>query len=260
MAKALRQTPSALIKLVKVSGLRGRGAAGFPSDKKWAAVHAENSATKFVVANADEGDAGAYVDRFSMEDDPFRLIEAMTIAGYAVGARYGYIYLRKEYPDALGCAIQRPLEDRFLMRRSELENKMTVLLGGPAAEDLVFAETSTGAADDLAKATEIAQGMVKRYGMERSPGQVTYEDQRLAWIERPLVAQERTYSEETASAIDRAVRTLIDHAFQSASAILSQRRDVLEGVRRSCSRKKRSPKKIWRRWSGHGSAPELLPD
>ncbi|MGZ5123138.1 MAG: ATP-dependent zinc metalloprotease FtsH [Burkholderiales bacterium] len=129
---------------------------------------------------------------------------------------------------ALGYTIQRPLEDRFLMRRSELENKMTVLLGGRAAEDLVFCEVSTGAADDLAKATEIAQAMVKRYGMERSLGQVAYEDQRLAFIERPLVAQERTYSEETASEIDRAVRTFIDHAFQRASAILSERRDVLE--------------------------------
>jgi cell division protease FtsH len=114
------------------------------------------------------------------------------------------------------------------MRRSELENKMTVLLGGRAAEELVFEEISTGAADDLAKATEIAQSMVKRYGMERSLGPVTYEDQRLAFIERPVVAQERTYSEETAAEMDHAVRTLVEEALSRASGILKARRDVLE--------------------------------
>jgi cell division protease FtsH len=128
----------------------------------------------------------------------------------------------------LGYTMQRPLEDRFLMRRSELENKMTVLLGGRAAEELVFGEISTGAADDLAKATEIAQSMVKRYGMERRLGPVTYEDQRVAFIERPVMAQERTYSEETAGEIDRAVRTFIDDAFHRASSLLKNRRDVLE--------------------------------
>jgi len=128
----------------------------------------------------------------------------------------------------LGYTIQRPLEDRFLMRRSELENKMTVLLGGRAAEELVFGETSTGAADDLAKATEIARGMAKRYGMEASLGPVAYEDQRYALIERPVIAQERTYSEVTAGEIDRAVRTLIDGAFERASTILEQQRETLD--------------------------------
>ena len=128
----------------------------------------------------------------------------------------------------LGYTIQRPLEDRFLMRRSELENKMTVLLAGRAAEELVFGEISTGAADDLAKATEIAQSMVKRYGMERSLGPVTYEDQRFTFIERPVIAQERTYSEETAAEMDHAVRTLVEEALRRASGILAARRDVLE--------------------------------
>lgn len=98
---ALLQAPTALVQLVEQSGLRGRGGAGFPAGRKWAAVQAERSEEKFIVANADEGDAGAYIDRFLMEDDPFCLIEAMTIAGYTVGARRGYVYLRKEYPMVL---------------------------------------------------------------------------------------------------------------------------------------------------------------
>jgi cell division protease FtsH len=128
----------------------------------------------------------------------------------------------------LGYTIQRPLEDRFLMRRSELENKMAVLLGGRAAEELVFGEVSTGAADDLAKATEIAQSMVKRYGMERSLGPVVYEDRRVGFTEQPVLAQERSYSEETAAEMDRAVRALVDGALARASGILKARRDVLE--------------------------------
>jgi cell division protease FtsH len=128
----------------------------------------------------------------------------------------------------LGYTIQRPLEDRFLMRRSELETKMAVLLGGRAAEELVFGEISTGAADDLAKVTEIAQSMVKRYGMEPSLGPVTYEDQRASFLERPMIAQERTYSEQTAAEMDRAVRVLVEEALRRASGTLKARRDVLE--------------------------------
>ena len=76
---------------------------------------------------------------------------------------------------ALGYTIQRPTEDRYLMTREELENKMAVLLGGRAAEHIVFDELSTGAADDLAKATDIARSMVTRYGMDEELGQVAYE-------------------------------------------------------------------------------------
>jgi NADH:ubiquinone oxidoreductase subunit F (NADH-binding) len=88
------------VSAVELSGLRGRGGAGFPTGKKWRAVTEQKGSEKFVVANADEGDPGAYIDRFLLEDDPHRLIEAMAIAGYAVGATKGYIYLRKEYPQA----------------------------------------------------------------------------------------------------------------------------------------------------------------
>jgi formate dehydrogenase iron-sulfur subunit len=93
--------PSAVVAEVEASGIRGRGGAGFPSGRKWRAAAAEPAAQKYVVANGDEGDAGAYVDRFLMEDDPFALLEAMAIAGHAVGATRGYVYVRVEYPAAI---------------------------------------------------------------------------------------------------------------------------------------------------------------
>lgn len=98
--QALDRPAAELVSAIELSGLRGRGGAGFPTGKKWRAVAEQEGSEKFVVANADEGDPGAYIDRFLLEDDPHRLIEAMAIAGYAVGATKGYIYLRKEYPQA----------------------------------------------------------------------------------------------------------------------------------------------------------------
>lgn len=100
LKSALDRGPEELIREIELSGLRGRGGAGFPTGKKWRAVLEETSSEKFVVANADEGDPGAYIDRFIIEDDPHALIEGMVIAGYAVGARKGYVYLRAEYPHA----------------------------------------------------------------------------------------------------------------------------------------------------------------
>jgi len=97
---ALRQSPSNVVGVVERSELRGRGGAGFPTGRKWRAVAAQPGPLKYVVANADEGDPGAYIDRFILEEDPFCLLEAMTIAGFATGAGGGYIYLRKEYPKA----------------------------------------------------------------------------------------------------------------------------------------------------------------
>ena len=100
LEKALRRPRDEIVEAVETSGLRGRGGAGFPTGKKWRAVAQQKSPEKFVVANADEGDPGAYIDRFLMEDDPHALIEGMLLAAYAVGARKGWIYLRKEYPRA----------------------------------------------------------------------------------------------------------------------------------------------------------------
>jgi cell division protease FtsH len=133
---------------------------------------------------------------------------------------------------ALGYTIQRPLEDRFLMDRAELMRRMTVLLGGRAAESLVFDEVSTGAADDLAKATEIARGMVMRFGMDEKIGQVSYESEGPTFLGGPAAAaadwRPRPYGEATADAIDGAVRALIHDAFEAARAILQQRRPLLD--------------------------------
>ena len=110
LAKALASPPEQVLAAVEASGLRGRGGAGFPTGRKWRAVAAQPPGEKFVVANADEGDAGAYIDRYIMEDDPHALIEGMILAGYAVGAPKGYIYLRAEYPLA-GVVLNAALVD-----------------------------------------------------------------------------------------------------------------------------------------------------
>jgi cell division protease FtsH len=130
---------------------------------------------------------------------------------------------------ALGYTIQRPTEDRYLMTRAELENKMAVLLGGRAAEALVFGEISTGAADDLARVTDIARAMVLRYGMSDALGSVAYDRDRSPFLQPNLpVQQERGYSEDTAHAVDAAVRKLVDHALEHAAAILQRNRALLD--------------------------------
>ena len=89
-----------IINQIDISGLRGRGGAGFPTGIKWKTVENAEADQKFIACNADEGDSGTFSDRILMESDPFALIEGMTIAGIAVGANRGYIYLRSEYPHA----------------------------------------------------------------------------------------------------------------------------------------------------------------
>ena len=93
--------PEEIIEELKISGLRGRGGAGYPTWKKWQLTKDVNSDIKYVVCNADEGDPGAYMDRSTIEGDPHSIIEAMAICGYTVGASYGYIYIRAEYPLAI---------------------------------------------------------------------------------------------------------------------------------------------------------------
>lgn len=110
LEKALQLAPTAIVDEVKASGLRGRGGAGFPAGIKWATVLAAEADRKYVACNADEGDSGTFSDRMIMEGDPYLLIEGMVIAGLAVGADEGYVYLRSEYPDArvvLTTAIER---------------------------------------------------------------------------------------------------------------------------------------------------------
>jgi cell division protease FtsH len=130
---------------------------------------------------------------------------------------------------SLGYTIQRPTEDRYLMTQDELESKLTVLLGGRAAEQLVFGFWSTGAADDLAKATELARHMVARYGMDERLGPVTYETERATFLGAPPdVLERRHFSEETARAIDESVRKIVNAAFERALALLGAHRTVLE--------------------------------
>ena len=100
LQRALTLAPAAIVDEVSNSGLRGRGGAGFPTGIKWATVLKQPEGQKYIVCNADEGDSGTYADRMIMEGDPFVLIEGMTIAGFAVGATQGYIYVRSEYPHA----------------------------------------------------------------------------------------------------------------------------------------------------------------
>lgn len=130
---------------------------------------------------------------------------------------------------ALGYTIQRPTEDRFLMTREELQNKMAVLLGGRASERIVFGHLSTGAADDLVKVTDIARSMVMRYGMEEKLGHVAYESESPRFLDVPEIMQRgRQFSEEVAREIDRAVKAIIDEAFRKAHRVLSQNRGVLD--------------------------------
>jgi len=160
---------------------------------------------------------------------------------------------------ALGYTIQRPTEDRFLMTREELDNKMTVLLGGRAAEHVVFRHYSTGAADDLAKVTDIARSMVMRYGMDEKLGHVAYEGERAAFLNVPPAFQERQYSEDTAREIDRAVRDTVDKAFRKAVGILEQRRATLEEGALALLQKETLVEEELRRLAGEGSGGRAAP-
>lgn len=109
LKRALAMTPAAVVQEVTDSGLRGRGGAAFPTGIKWKTVLDAPGTTKYIVCNADEGDSGTFADRMLMEGDPFMLLEGMTIAGWAVGAQVGYIYVRSEYPDAIE-ALNKAIE------------------------------------------------------------------------------------------------------------------------------------------------------
>lgn len=130
---------------------------------------------------------------------------------------------------ALGYTIQRPTEDRFLMSRSELENRMAVLLGGRAAETIIFSDISTGAADDLARATDIARNMVVRFGMIAELGPVAYESEPATFLSGQQPSwRPRSYADGTAETIDNAVRGLVETALQRAVGILEKNRPSLE--------------------------------
>jgi formate dehydrogenase iron-sulfur subunit len=123
LARARTMAPGEIIDTVTASGLRGRGGAGFPTGIKWRTVLGAPAAQKYIVCNADEGDSGTFADRMVMEGDPFLLIEGMAIAGLAVGATRGYVYLRSEYPHAI-----------VAMNQAILAAQAEGLLGGFALE------------------------------------------------------------------------------------------------------------------------------
>ena len=133
---------------------------------------------------------------------------------------------------ALGYNIQRPTEDRYLMTKAELLDKMAALLGGRAAELLVFGESSTGAADDLVQATNIARTMVTRYGMDETLGEVTYHSESPSFLgmDGGYLPAVKNYSERVASQIDEAVLGLIKQAFGTATRILKSHRELLDST------------------------------
>jgi len=134
---------------------------------------------------------------------------------------------------ALGFTLQRPAEERYIATETELDAKLAVMLGGRAAERLAFGELSTGAADDLARATELAREMVMRYGMDATVGNVVYGEPAALFGPRAPVSQDaRIYSEQTAREIESAVRMLLDHALARAASILAANRSALDASAR----------------------------
>jgi len=129
---------------------------------------------------------------------------------------------------ALGYTLQLPTEDRFLMTKSELENRIAVLLGGRIAEDVIYHEISTGAQDDLLKATQIAKSMVKTYGMSEGLGQVAFDNERSPFLSPSIPTPARgDYSEETSREIDAEIRRIIDRQSERVRKILSEQREIL---------------------------------
>ncbi len=132
---------------------------------------------------------------------------------------------------ALGMTYQLPTEDRFLMTRGELDDRIAVLLGGRAAEELVYGEISTGAHNDLERATELARLMVTRYGMSERLGLATYGDRAPTFLKGSGLGHgERDYSDATARAIDEEVRVMLDRIHDRVRSILSDKKAVLVGA------------------------------
>jgi len=138
---------------------------------------------------------------------------------------------------ALGYTQQQPIEDRYLMTRTELLDRLAVLLGGRVAEELVFDEISTGAQNDLQRATDIARSMVTEYGMSERLGLVTYERARQPMFAPEGFASSKTYSEEKAAQIDEEIARFVDEAHQRVRKILTERRVVLDKLAQLLSEK-----------------------
>lgn len=129
---------------------------------------------------------------------------------------------------ALGYTLQVPTEDRFLMKKTELLNRIATLLGGRAAEEIIFDDISTGAHNDLARATDIARSMVKEYGMSNAVGQVYFAREKQSHFLDTVIQGAKEYSEATAELIDTEVRQIIQKQYEKALDILNSKRQVLE--------------------------------
>ncbi len=160
LRQALDMAPEAICDAMVRSGLRGRGGAAFPAGVKWTTVRRAQAPRKFIACNADEGDSGTYADRMLMEGDPFMLIEGMIIAGLAVGADFGYVYIRSEYPHAIETmreAVRRAHGAGFLGPR---------ILGGTHAFDI---EVRVGAGSYVCgEETAMLESIEGRRGMVRA--------------------------------------------------------------------------------------------
>ena len=132
---------------------------------------------------------------------------------------------------ALGYTQQLPTEDRYLMTRNELLDRLNVLLGGRVSEEIIFGDISTGAQNDLQRATDIARSMVVEYGMSDRLGPQTFtHESRSAHLDLGFGAREREYSESTAQEIDEEVSRIIDEAHEKARSILKEQKDNLERI------------------------------
>lgn len=129
---------------------------------------------------------------------------------------------------SMGHTIQRPVEDRFIMTKAEIKNKLMVLMAGRAAESLIFQHFSTGAADDLLKATHLARDMITKFGMDQELGHVTYDDSPTTFLEVHGTFNRSLYSDQTAREIDEAIKIMIWHAYHEAYIYLKKHKSILE--------------------------------
>jgi len=159
---------------------------------------------------------------------------------------------------ALGATLQLPAEERYMMTREELLDRICVMLGGRAAEDVIFADVSTGAQNDLERVAETARQMVCRFGMSQELGPLAYGRSKSLRFVEGVMGEERNFSEETARAIDREVRTIVDAAYLRARAVLEQKKEALEAITRRLLEVETLERAELEALAGLG-APRLLP-
>jgi cell division protease FtsH len=161
---------------------------------------------------------------------------------------------------ALGYTMQLPTEDRYLMQKQDLLNQLAVLLGGRSAEEVALGEISTGAQNDLQRATDLARAMVTEWGMSERVGVVHFEPgRRNRFLDIPMPAERGPYSEDTAQLIDGEVKQIVSHAHQEARRILREQRELLERVTRRLLEKEVMEGEELRAMIAAGPTPQLAP-